>query len=1002
MSKYIPKEIMLNDLVLPDGVTILYTTWTITCNGDIVHYTAMDEENLTSKVFTDVFEVGKTYEVVMSMVRTDGPTINTKPLVITVTSGEDIYELYPMPSVIDTPVVTIDGDMNSIPTSGITFRGSNILVAGNASHDTSSWWLTNDLNQIIWREFDSQLHKTEITLEGVDLKPDRVYTMHVVYKGTNRDVSGVGSITFKPNTMMELSLDGDLSNAYYGYPIDTRLSSVDASMTLFEYELLGGGTDSLFVGSNNTGELNLNGLLLDSAYEFFILRIRATISSNVIGWKYIKFYPKEFKVESDVWNDYTYEYDNVIDVIDGKITNYDNTEFELPFKTPAGKSYQLPNNEIILLRTSNRVGRFIIDESKGVFKYVGDIYIPEITLDLDCNIFTFKIFNTGDVLIGLGSIDYTLHHMRYNPVNNNFTYITTYNIENGGNHIYSEMHMVDNVVIFMSEGENNSPQNIYGIDMVDRTIELLVSDVVTNSKNGNLIRLDENRLLVRGGISKTTNTLMNTGKIIALDIDGSTINLVLANDSRINLTPVPNSNNTAIQATLRNNRVILKQFSPFELKTSDLTTVRYVYGDIKPVDMDLSKGVVANGKKYYAPRNGSRVLMQDLETGNTSYIGPDLGLTIDKYFYGIVADNNMIYFIPVNASRVLKINPDTDTVTEVGSELGISTYKYHKPVPRNAKLYCPPVNATQVLMINIDDDSTTLIGEVIPTLARNYYSSVLHPNGKIYCIPVNSTKVLMIDTNPTTPTATLISIDLGAVTGKYYKGYIADNGMIYCPPLNASRVLQIDTTNDVVSLIGNDLGADGGKYVNGLIVDGDKLYCAPLNTNRVLKVNTLDSTANHIGIDLNSYYELGSLFESGEVYSKYFIGLKANNNKLYFAPVYISKVLEVNPNDDTTALVGSTVGGFNMYVSGVESVTGKLYFSPYNGTNCLEVDPAGLDELIHTMNILSEDKNSIDLSKPFTYTSNGGEKFNYSIFLNNGNRVFLSHSKDRPKMLIYR
>ena len=105
MSIYVPKEIVLNNLEIPEGVSILYSTWTIRDEANtIVHYTEMDEVNLTSKIFTDVFEVGKKYYVTMSMVRTDGPTIDTRPLEVQVFSGEDTYNLYPMPSVIDTPV----------------------------------------------------------------------------------------------------------------------------------------------------------------------------------------------------------------------------------------------------------------------------------------------------------------------------------------------------------------------------------------------------------------------------------------------------------------------------------------------------------------------------------------------------------------------------------------------------------------------------------------------------------------------------------------------------------------------------------------------------------------------------------------------------------------------------------------------------------------------------------------------------------------------------------
>ena len=152
MSKYISKEIVLNNIVLPEGVSILYSTWKILDEEDnIVLYIPRDNVNLTSRMFNNVFEVGKKYKVIMSLVRTDGPTVETKPLEVVVFSGEDIYELYPMPSVVDTPIINMDYvSLDTIPNSNIKFKSSDLEVYGNATHDSSSWWLTDDKNEVIW------------------------------------------------------------------------------------------------------------------------------------------------------------------------------------------------------------------------------------------------------------------------------------------------------------------------------------------------------------------------------------------------------------------------------------------------------------------------------------------------------------------------------------------------------------------------------------------------------------------------------------------------------------------------------------------------------------------------------------------------------------------------------------------------------------------------------------------------------------------------------------
>lgn len=570
MSIYIPKEIVLNNLEIPDGVSILYSTWTIRDESNtIVHHTAVDEVNLTSKVFTNVFEVGKKYYVTMSMVRTDGPTIDTRPLEVQVFPSEDTYVLYPMPSVIDTPVITIEYALDNVPTNDIKFTGSNILVAGNATHDYSYWWLTNDTNEVIWNSGKDQINKTEIVVSNIDLKRDRFYTMHCVYTGTNRDTSGTGSITFRPSAFDGLELVGDLNNTYYGYSVETRLKDLNSDMTLFEYKLLGNDTE-LYSTSNTTGVVDLSSIVLVDTYDYYILRLRLTTNSAVIGWKDIKFRPRKFIVDSDTWNDLDFQYENRIEVLDGKILNYDKSDYNSSFTTPNGKTYQLPNGEIILLRTKTKIGRFSIDEDIGVLTHLGDLYLPQVTLNKNYNVFNFKIFETGDVLIGVGYTDYKLYRFKYDPVNNSFKYITNYILDNGGTNTYSEMHLVGNKVLFISDGTiGASTQNLYSINLTTNILELVYSNVIANAATGNLVRLDEDDLLLRGGVNKTTtNTIINTGKLIHI-VNGVITSSV---DSRIVLTPVGVSNESVLQATLRNNELILGNFNQFSLKSiSNLT-----------------------------------------------------------------------------------------------------------------------------------------------------------------------------------------------------------------------------------------------------------------------------------------------------------------------------------------------------------------------------------------------------------------------------------------------
>ena len=124
MSKFVPREIGLDHMEIPAGVTINYATWTIVHDGTIVHHTERDEVNLTSKVFTDVFEIGKTYYVTLSMNRTDGPTVTTKPFKVVITATDEVYRQLHIPSIPDAPRLTLVHDSSEVPINNIMVNAS--------------------------------------------------------------------------------------------------------------------------------------------------------------------------------------------------------------------------------------------------------------------------------------------------------------------------------------------------------------------------------------------------------------------------------------------------------------------------------------------------------------------------------------------------------------------------------------------------------------------------------------------------------------------------------------------------------------------------------------------------------------------------------------------------------------------------------------------------------------------------------------------------------------
>ena len=73
--------------------------------------------------------------------------------------------------------------------------------------------------------------------------------------------------------------------------------------------------------------------------------------------------------------------------------------------------------------------------------------------------------------------------------------------------------------------------------------------------------------------------------------------------------------------------------------------------------------------------------------------------------------------------------------------------------------------------------------------------------------------------------------------------------------------------------------------------------------------------------------------------NKYYDLELANNGKLYAAPGYASKVLEIDPVNQTTTLIGQDLGGGTKYLSLALANNGKLYAAPSNASQVLEINP---------------------------------------------------------------
>jgi hypothetical protein len=124
----------------------------------------------------------------------------------------------------------------------------------------------------------------------------------------------------------------------------------------------------------------------------------------------------------------------------------------------------------------------------------------------------------------------------------------------------------------------------------------------------------------------------------------------------------------------------------------------------------LWHGAALNQNKtaiYAIPSNARHVLKINLQTQTTCLLSIPTTTTsleqTNKWYGGILGDDNAIYGVPYAASGVLRIDANHDTVKVIGDELfGIKKYNWHGGVKsgKNGKIYCFPAHHSHVLCID--------------------------------------------------------------------------------------------------------------------------------------------------------------------------------------------------------------------------------------------------------------------------------------------------------------
>ena len=213
---------------------------------------------------------------------------------------------------------------------------------------------------------------------------------------------------------------------------------------------------------------------------------------------------------------------------------------------------------------------------------------------------------------------------------------------------------------------------------------------------------------------------------------------------------------------------------------------------------------------YCIPSNAHSVLKVDIMTHSTSLIDIHVPLGrykdfsfqhTNKWYGGILGDDNAVYGMPYRTCALLRIDTTTDTAAVIGEDYGCSRFNWHGGAKVNGCIYAYPSHADTVLKIDTSPESKGERSELLPihrspsdkdtTTNYKWLGGCIGADGNIYAMPADASAILKIDTH--TNYCTTFGF-VGTQKNKWQGGVLSpSDGCIYCIPADGQHVLRIDT-----------------------------------------------------------------------------------------------------------------------------------------------------------------------------------------------------------------
>lgn len=199
----------IDTLELEEQVEHLATDWEVSDTLDfknIVLSSLQDEINKNSIIFSESLDPNQKWYARARALLTTGYTELSNVYIFLPSSETGVVTGEELPSRISIPIIKTDSDQNDHDATLFNIIAEGFSVIGNATHDSTSWWIEDLDGKVMWYSLYNTIYKNKIFVSDVVLHTNHIYRIKVLFHSTSNDSSPIATYTIHTNKGSDIEL----------------------------------------------------------------------------------------------------------------------------------------------------------------------------------------------------------------------------------------------------------------------------------------------------------------------------------------------------------------------------------------------------------------------------------------------------------------------------------------------------------------------------------------------------------------------------------------------------------------------------------------------------------------------------------------------------------------------------------------------------------------------------------------------------------------------------